>query len=106
LADVKRGFPKADVPRMVLEGYRRPPSSPAECLFAQTTTCISADLKTRIAPCQFGGRPVCTECGCMASSGLASIGRYALGGLVPLSALFDVSRKVGKAWSAMSTVPS
>jgi len=99
LADVARRFPKADVPRMVLEGYRRPPASPDECLFAQTTTCISADLETRIAPCQFGGRPVCGECGCMASSGLASVGRYTLAGLLPVSALFEVSRKIGEAWS-------
>ena len=31
----------------------------------------------------------------MASSGLASIGRYELGGLVPVSALFSVSQRIG-----------
>jgi MoaA/NifB/PqqE/SkfB family radical SAM enzyme len=91
-------FPKVELPRPVVEGYRRPPQSPADCIFAQSTTCISADLETRITPCQFGGKPVCEECGCMASSGLASIGRYALAGLVPLSALFSASRKIGELW--------
>jgi MoaA/NifB/PqqE/SkfB family radical SAM enzyme len=95
LAEVARRFPKTDVPRLVLEGYRRPPASPEECIFAQTTTCVSADLETRIAPCQFGGKPVCGECGCMASAGLASIGQYTLAGLVPISALFALSRKIG-----------
>ena len=98
LAEVRRRFPKADVPPMVLEGYRRPPQSPDECIFAQSTTCISADLETRIAPCQFGGRPVCSECGCMASSGLTSIGRYKLAGVLPISALFAISHKIGSVW--------
>ena len=91
-------FPKVYLPRVVLDGYRRPPESPAECLFAQNTTCISADLETRINPCQFGGKPVCAECGCIASSGLASIGRYELAGLVPVSAIFSMSRKIGALW--------
>ena len=83
------------MPRAVLEGYLQPPEAPEECIFAQSTVCVSADLQTRVTPCQFGGRPVCSECGCMASSGLASLGRYQLGGLVPISALFSLSQKIG-----------
>jgi hypothetical protein len=30
----------------------------------------SADLRTRVEPCVFGGTPNCAECGCAASSGL------------------------------------
>ena len=59
------------------------------------TNCVSADLATAIAPCQFGGRPVCRECGCMASAGLASVGKYRLGGLVPVSTIFSLSKRVG-----------
>jgi len=95
LAQVARRFPKVDLPRPVLDGYQRPPAQPDDCIFAQSTVCVSADLKTRVTPCQFGGRPVCAECGCMASAGLASIGRYQVGGLVPVSALFAISRKIG-----------
>ena len=95
LQDIAAQFPKVDMPRVVLEGYMQPPATPKECIFAQSTVCLSADLKTRISPCQFGGRPVCAECGCMASSGLASIGRRQLGGIVPVSALFSLSRKIG-----------
>jgi hypothetical protein len=100
LKAVAARFPKVYLPRPVLDGYLQPPASPAECIFAQSTTCISADLQTKISPCQFGGKPVCSECGCIASSGLASIGRYALGGLVPVSALFTLSRKIGQFWRA------
>lgn len=100
LSAVAARFPKVYLPRVVMNGFLQPPESPAECIFAQSTTCISADLETRITPCQFGGKPVCSECGCIASSGLASIGRYSLAGLVPVSALFSASRKIGGLWGA------
>jgi organic radical activating enzyme len=95
LAAVRSAFPKVYLPDVVLKGYYAPPSSPRECIFAQTTNCISADLTTRITPCQFGGRPVCSECGCMASAGLAAIGRYKLGGVLPVSSVFSLSKRVG-----------
>jgi organic radical activating enzyme len=100
LSSVAARFPKVYLPRVVMNGFLEPPSSPAECIFAQSTTCVSADLQTKISPCQFGGKPVCRECGCIASSGLASVGRYSLAGLVPVSALFAISRKIGDRWSA------
>jgi MoaA/NifB/PqqE/SkfB family radical SAM enzyme len=96
LAQLRHEFPKTYLPNAVLDGYYQPPASPKECIFAQTTHCISADLATRITPCQFGGRPRCAECGCMASAGLASIGRYKLGGFIPVSAIFSVSKRVGE----------
>jgi hypothetical protein len=88
-------FPKVDLPRMVLDGYRHPPRSPGECTFARLTTCLSADLKTNVIPCQLGGRPVCEECGCMASAGMHGVGRFKLGGLIPLSAILNASLRVG-----------
>jgi organic radical activating enzyme len=96
LARLRSRFSKVYLPAQVLDGYHNPPASPEECIFAQTTTCISADLQTRITPCQFGGRPVCSECGCMASAGLASIGNYKLAGFLPLSKIFTISRKLGE----------
>jgi hypothetical protein len=30
----------------------------------------SADLKTRVEPCFFGGNPDCSQCGCAVSAGL------------------------------------
>ncbi len=88
-------LPKVHLPRLVLEGYRNPPRSPAECTFARLTTCLSADLKTLVGPCQFGGKPVCAECGCMASAGMHAISGVKLAGLVPLSAILDASMRVG-----------
>jgi len=95
LAHVRSRFPKVRLPDQAIDGFRSPPKSPAECIFAQTTTSISADLTTRITPCQFGGRPVCEECGCLASSGLTAIGRYRIGGLIPVGSLFRLSAQFG-----------
>jgi MoaA/NifB/PqqE/SkfB family radical SAM enzyme len=96
LARLRHIFPKIYLPDAVLNGYYHPPSSPQKCIFARTTNCVSADLTTRISPCQFGGQPVCSECGCVASAGLASIGRYKLAGLVPVSSIFFVSQGIGE----------
>ena len=96
LAELRFDFPRVDLPAGVLEGFHHPPASPEECIFAQTTTCISADLKTRITPCQFGGRPVCGECGCVASAGLVSIARYKVAGLIPVWGIFAVSKGLGE----------
>jgi MoaA/NifB/PqqE/SkfB family radical SAM enzyme len=93
---VLRGdYPKLQMPRQLLDAYLEPPSSPSECIFARTTECISADLETRITPCQFGGTPDCSSCGCMASAGLAAVGRHRLGGMIPIDSLFDGSIRVG-----------
>lgn len=88
-------FPKVHLPAEVLQGYRHPPNSPEECMFAHTTACVSSDLSTRIAPCQFGGRPVCTECGCMASAGFASVWNRKLAGFVKVSHVFLISKELG-----------
>jgi MoaA/NifB/PqqE/SkfB family radical SAM enzyme len=102
LTRLRSSFPKIDMPSVVLEGYLHPPASPQECIFAQTTNCLSADLSTFIEPCQFGGQPVCEECGCIASAGLASIGKYKLAGLIPVSRIFSLSRRIGERVSGQS----
>jgi MoaA/NifB/PqqE/SkfB family radical SAM enzyme len=78
----------------ILDGYLRPPQDPTECIFAKTTACVSSDLKRTITPCQFGGDPDCTQCGCVASAGLDALGRRKVAG-VPLSAILAGSQKVG-----------
>ena len=69
-------YPKFQMNSEMLDELRHPPQSPAECIFARTTTTLSADLETRIGPCQFGGNPDCTQCGCIASMGLAAVGHH------------------------------
>ena len=84
-----------DMRPSVVRGYLHPPQNPEECIFAKTTACVSSDLKRAITPCQYGGDPDCTQCGCMASVGLQAVGEYRLGGVIPVGRIFDASLKVG-----------
>lgn len=102
LARLRSIFPKLDLPDSVLAGYRRPPASPEECIFSRTTMNLTADLKGRITPCQFGGTPDCSQCGCMASAGLSAVGDYRLGGMVPLRKIFNISDQIGKTTRRLS----
>jgi MoaA/NifB/PqqE/SkfB family radical SAM enzyme len=89
-------YPKLFAPKGLLEVYARPPESPDDCVFAKTTKCISADLETRITPCQYGGAPDCSQCGCIASAGLAAVARHQLWGFIPVGSLFTSSMKIGE----------
>lgn len=100
LRALRPAYPKLQMPAPLLDAYLDPPASPADCIFARTTECLSADFETRITPCQFGGAPDCSSCGCMASAGLAAVGRHRLGGVVPIDALFNASMRIGEAVSA------
>src|SRR5580765_7393211 len=87
-------YPKLEAPEGLIDSYANPPHSPDECVFAKMTTSISADLTTRITPCQFGGAPDCENCGCVASAGLAALGRHSVLGLIPVRALFTGSVRI------------
>ena len=89
-------YPKLALPKGLLEVYARPPESPQDCVFARTTLTFSADLKTRVSPCIFGGAPDCSNCGCIASAGLAAVARHQLLGFIPIGSLFRSSLKVGQ----------
>ena len=89
-------YPKLKMPKGMVEVYRNPPASPEACVFAQTTTSLSADLERRITPCQFGGAPDCAQCGCIASAGLEAVARHKLPGGVRVGAIYWSSLKVGK----------
>lgn len=87
--------PKLEMFDGALQAYAHPPASPAECTFARTTECLSADLERRISPCQFGGNPDCSTCGCIASASLEAIARHRLLGAVPVGRIFDASLLLG-----------
>jgi MoaA/NifB/PqqE/SkfB family radical SAM enzyme len=88
-------YSKLNMPHGLIDAYATPPSSPEDCVFARMTLSISADLTTRITPCQFGGAPDCDNCGCLASAGLTAIARQRVLGFVPISGLLSGSLKVG-----------
>jgi len=105
LTRLRSAFPKLKLPNAVIEGYRKPPRSPAECIFARTTLNVTADLQSKITPCQFGGNPDCSQCGCLASAGLKAVTDYRLLGFVPISALYNASDAIGKATARVLRKP-
>jgi organic radical activating enzyme len=96
LMALRMNFPKLALPKGLIEVYASPPDSPDDCIFARMTSTISADLTTRITPCQFGGAPDCSNCGCIASAGLAAVARHKIFGFVPVGSIFAGSMKVGQ----------
>jgi sulfatase maturation enzyme AslB (radical SAM superfamily) len=94
---LRKEFPKLDMPEGMVRQFSKPPQNPSECVFALTTQTISADLKTKIVPCQFGGKPDCASCGCVASMGLAAVAAHKLGGVIPVGAIFKASLRIGQA---------
>ncbi len=96
MMQLRKEFPKLDMPEQLIRQFGRPPHNPKSCIFALTTQTISADLKTRITPCQFGGKPDCGSCGCIASMGLAAVGAHRLAGFLPVGAIFQASVRLGQ----------
>jgi MoaA/NifB/PqqE/SkfB family radical SAM enzyme len=100
LMSLRTKYKKLAMPEGLVKKYANPPQSPDECVFALTTSCISADFEHRITPCQFGGTPDCSQCGCIASAGLAAVSAHRLPGGLRVGAIFETSLKVGKALRA------
>lgn len=88
-------YPVLDMNERVLNEFLSPPKSPDDCVFARTTHNVSADLKTFITPCQFGGNPDCSQCGCLASMGLAAVGHHEICGIT-LGKLLTASERLGR----------
>ena len=96
MLELRKQYPKLDMPAAVIRQFASPPHSPKDCVFALTTQTLSADLQTKITPCQFGGNPDCASCGCIASMGLASIAAHKLGGILSVGSIFKASVKIGQ----------
>jgi sulfatase maturation enzyme AslB (radical SAM superfamily) len=99
MTELRKKYPKLDMADGLIRQFREPPSGPKDCVFALTTRILSADLQSEVTPCQFGGNPDCSTCGCIASMGLAAIAAYRLGGVIPVGAIFKASVKIGQARS-------
>ncbi|MGA9565288.1 MAG: radical SAM protein [Candidatus Korobacteraceae bacterium] len=101
LLRLRQIYPLLNMDERTLVEFRHPPASPKDCIFARTTLTVSADLKTRITPCQFGGTPDCSQCGCFASMGLAAVGHIKLMPGVTAGRLFAVSELIGRGVSKL-----
>jgi sulfatase maturation enzyme AslB (radical SAM superfamily) len=101
LHDIRLKYPKLSMTKLTIDGFLDPPAKPSDCIFARTTRTVTADLKTRVSPCQFGGNPDCSQCGCLASAGLNSIAKLKTPGGIPVGRIYEESFKVGSLVAAM-----
>lgn len=99
LLRLRLAYPVIDMKKGLIEELEHPPASPEDCIFARTTLTVSSDMKTRITPCQFGGNPDCSQCGCIASMGLAAVGHHKVMPGVTAGQLFFLSDLIGKSVS-------
>jgi hypothetical protein len=95
MADWRQRFPKTLMNPYIAHAFEHPPQDPSECIFARMSANYSADLKTRVEPCIFGGNPDCAQCGCASSVGLHSLRRMKLAGPVRIGHMVSGSMKLG-----------
>jgi hypothetical protein len=95
-----REYPKFLTTTGMAQALLDPPQSPEECAFARVSASYTADLRTRVRPCVFGGNPDCSQCGCAISSALHWITNQKLG---PVRArdLFNASMAIGAAMNRL-----
>ena len=70
LPRLRKIYPKLLFNEGIGRAFVNPPAQPKDCLFAKMSVNYSADFKTRVEPCVFGGTPDCSQCGCAISSAL------------------------------------
>jgi organic radical activating enzyme len=97
LESLRPKFPKLELPYGVVDGYRAPPASPDQCIFARWVPAFTPDLTTTVSPCQLGGDPDCSQCGCMPAAGLKALGDYRLLKLLPIRSVARASTALGEA---------
>jgi MoaA/NifB/PqqE/SkfB family radical SAM enzyme len=90
-----RQFPKLLMNEGIGRALLHPPSNPNDCLFSRMSANYSADLESRVEPCVFGGTPDCSQCGCMASSGLHWIRGVTVAGPLKVGHFVGTSIAVG-----------
>ncbi len=95
LSSLSRRYPKLMLPEGVARAFASPPRNPSECLFAKLSVNYTADLKSQVEPCVFGGDPDCGQCGCSISAGLHWIGGLTVAGPLKIHHLARASVSAG-----------
>jgi MoaA/NifB/PqqE/SkfB family radical SAM enzyme len=88
-------YPKLLMKKGIGASFVRPPVNPDDCLFARMSANYSADLRSQVEPCVFGGTPDCSQCGCASSVGLHWIRTLKIAGPLTVRHVVEGSLKVG-----------
>ncbi|HLJ47933.1 MAG TPA: radical SAM protein [Bryobacteraceae bacterium] len=97
LPSLSRRFPKLLLPDGMAQAFLTPPENPSKCIFSSMSVNYTADLKTVVEPCVFGGNPDCSQCGCSISAGLHWVGGLRALGPLRVRHLVRGSMAVGAA---------
>lgn len=95
LPKLKRRFPQLLMTEGIAKAFDAPPASPDNCTFAKMSLNFSADLKTPVDPCFYGGQPDCSQCGCAVTAGLHWVGQMPLLGPLLVRHVMDGSIAFG-----------
>ncbi len=88
-------YPKLLTPTGYAKALLEPPESPAKCTFSRLSKNYTADLKTHVEPCVFGGNPDCSQCGCSASAASHWISEIRVAGPLKAKHLLHGSMRIG-----------
>lgn len=97
-------FPKLLMSEDYAQALLHPPASPRQCTFSRLSKNYSADLRTRVEPCVFGGHPDCSQCGCSASTAAHWISQHRLVGRFTVRHLMQGSMAIGSALARLQCV--
>jgi organic radical activating enzyme len=88
-------YPKLLTGQGYAQALLHPPASPQECTFSRLSKNYSADLKTHVEPCVFGGDPDCSQCGCSVSAAAHWVSQTRLAGPLKAKHILRGSMAVG-----------
>jgi organic radical activating enzyme len=94
-------YPKLLFNADLANAFLHPPKNPDDCVFAKMSANYSADLKTRVEPCIFGGTPDCSQCGCSISTGLHWVRGVKVVGPLKVDHFMSGSVKIGLAMNRL-----
>jgi organic radical activating enzyme len=94
-------YPKLLTPEGYAQALLHPPASPRDCTFSRLSKNYSADLKTHVEPCVFGGDPDCSQCGCSASAAAHWISEIRVAGPLKAKHLLHGSMHIGSAMARL-----
>jgi MoaA/NifB/PqqE/SkfB family radical SAM enzyme len=95
LTPLRQRCPKFLFNEVIARGILAPPRSPSECFFAKLSVNYSADFRTQVEPCVFGGQPDCSQCGCAISSALHGMRTVKIAGPITVGHMVRGSIAVG-----------
>jgi MoaA/NifB/PqqE/SkfB family radical SAM enzyme len=97
LPRLRKLFPKLLTPQAYTQALLHPPASPRKCTFSRLSTNLSADLRTRVEPCVFGGDPDCSQCGCSVSAAAHWVTGVRIAGPIRVGHALTASMRIGSA---------